>query len=157
MKGIVWVLLGVMGSANLWAQPVQEGKGSVVVNRVLAVVGGTRVITLHDIPPNSEERESILADLINDALLVQEVRTRKGFVMPAGLGERLLASHIRREKKRQPDYSRAILIRDLQRDGIALEQFEEQLIDKAFLQLTLDPIRESVQVSPRAVSEFSKN
>ena len=157
MKGIVWVVLGVLGSASLWAQPVPEGKGSVVVNRVLAVVGGTRVITLHDIPPNSEERESILADLINDALLVQEVRTRKGFVMPAGLGERLLASHIRREKKRQPDYSRAILIRDLQRDGIALEQFEEQLIDKAFLQLTLDPIRESVQVSPRAVSEFSKN
>ena len=84
MKGIAWGVLWVLGSAALWAQPALEGKGPVVVNQVLAVVGGTRVITLHDIPPNSEDRESILAELINDALLVQEVRTRKGFVMPAG-------------------------------------------------------------------------
>ena len=98
-----------------------------------------------------------MGELINDALLVHEVRTREGFVMPAGLGERLLASHIRRKKKSQPDYGRATLVRELQRDGITLQQFEEQLIDQAFLHLTLNPIRDSVQVSPRAVSEFAKN
>ena len=115
-----------------------------MVNQVLAVVGGTRVITLHDIPPNSEDRESILAELINDALLVQELRTRKGFVMPAGLGERLLADHIRKMKQSQPDYSRATLVRELQRDGITLQQFEEQLVDQAFLHLARRPIYDSV-------------
>ncbi len=157
MKVIAWGVLWVLGSAALWAQPALEGKGPVVVNQVLAVVGGTRVITLHDIPPNIEDRESILAELINDALLVQEVRTRKGFVMPAGLGERLLADHIRKLKQSQPDYSRATLVRELQRDGITLQQFEEQLIDQAFLHLARRPIYDSVQLSPRAISEFSKN
>ena len=157
MKGIVGGVLGgagVLASMTLWAQPVSESKGPVVVNRVLAVVGGARVITMHHLPPNSDDKESILGELIIDALLVHEVRTRKGFVMPAGLGERLLASHIRREKKSQPDYGRATLVRELQRDGVTLQQFEEQLIDQAFLHLTLDPIRDSVQVSPRAISEF---
>ena len=155
MKGIVWGILGgVLASVTLWAQPVTESKGPVVVNRVLAVVGGTRVITMHDLPPNSDDKELILAELINNALLVQEVRTRKGFVMPAGLGERLLADHIRKMKQSQSDYGRATLVRELQRDGVTLQQFEEQLIDRAFLHLTLNPIRDSVQVSPRAVSQF---
>ena len=157
MKGIAWGVLWVLGSANLWAQPALEEKGPVVVNRVLAVVGGTRVITLHDIPPKSDDRESILAELINDVLLVQELRTRKGFVMPAGLGERLLSDHIRKLKQSQPDYSRATLVRELQRDGITLQQFEEQLVDQAFLRLARRPIFDSIQLSPRAISEFSKN
>ena len=161
MKGIAWGVLWVLGSATLWAQPVE-------VNRVKAVVGGTRVITMHDLvefrnadkaplrgrKPNTVD--TILDEIVDEALLVHEVRTRKGFVMPAGLGERLLASHIRREKKSQPDYGRATLVRELQRDGITLQQFEEQLIDRAFLHLTLNPIRDSVQVSPRAVIEYSE-
>jgi hypothetical protein len=157
MKGIAWVVLGVLGSVNLCAQPAREVRESVVVNRVLAVVGETRVITLHDIPPNSEDRGSILAELINDALLVKEFRTRKGFVMPAGLGERLLSDRIRKMKQSQPDYSRVTLVRELQRDGKTLQQFEEQLVDQAFLSLAKRPIYESVQLSPRAINEFSKN
>ena len=48
MKGIAWGVLWGLGSAALCAQPAREGRESVVVNRVLAVVGGTRVITKHD-------------------------------------------------------------------------------------------------------------
>ena len=160
MKGIAWGVLWVLGSATLWAQPVE-------VNRVKAVVGGTRVITMHDLvefrnadkaplrgrKPNTVD--TILDEIVDEALLVHEVRTRKGFVMPAGLGERLLASHIRREnKKRTRGYSRGDLVREKQNDGITLEQFKEQLIDVVFLRAALEPIRDSVQVSPRAVSQF---
>jgi len=77
--------------------------------------------------------------------------------MPAGLGERLLSDHIRKMKQSQPDYSRATLVRELQRDGITLQQFEEQLVDQAFLRLARRPIFDSIQLSPRAISEFSKN
>ncbi|MDP7011831.1 MAG: hypothetical protein QF685_10655 [Verrucomicrobiota bacterium] len=157
MKGIAWVVLVVLGSVNLWAQ---EGGGSVVVNRVLAVVGGTRVITMQDLVEYRDvardqrrlnTADLILGELVNDALLIQEVYSRKGFVVPAGLGEDLLARHMRRMKQ-----SRSDLVRELQQDGITLEQFERQLIDKALLASALDPIRESVQVSPRAISEFSE-
>ena len=157
MRGIAWGVLWILGSVNLWAQPALEGKGPVVVNRVLAVVGGTRVITLHDIPPYSDDRESILAELINDAWVIHEVRTGKKFVIPAGLGEQELARHIRREKKSRDGYSRGDLVKKLQQDGITLEQFEEQLIDKVLLRSATRPIYESVQLSPRAINEFSKN
>jgi len=157
MRGIAWGVLWVLGSMNLWAQSALKGKGPVVVNRVEAVVGGTRVITLHDVPLNIDDRESILKVLIGNALLIHEVRTRKGFVMPAGLGQRLLGDLIRKKKQSQPEYSRTTLVRELQRDGITLQQFEEQLVDQAFLSLARRPIYESVQLSPRAINEFSKN
>ena len=145
----------MLGSTVLWAQPASQ---PVEVNRVLAVVGGSRVITLWDVVEHrrsklgqnlAEKDELILGQLIDSALFIHDIRHRKGFVMPAGLGDELLADHIRRSKK-----SRSELIRNLQLDGVTLEQFERDLVDKALLQFNLSPVRESIQVSPVAVGEY---
>jgi hypothetical protein len=88
----------VLSSAVLWAQPAVPGNVPVMVNRVMAVVGGSQVITLEDVrkyrvremiraknerrnPPPVDD-ELALGELINDALFVHEIRHRKGFVMP---------------------------------------------------------------------------
>jgi hypothetical protein len=152
----------MLGSVALWAQPA--GNQPVVVNRVLAVVGGSRVITLQDVVEHRRSKpglnqgaiedqaatdELLLGELIDSALFIHEIRHRKGFVMPAGLGDELLADHIRASKK-----SRSQLVKNLQLDGVTLEQFERDLVDNALLRFNLEPVKESIQVSPVAVSEY---
>lgn len=158
----------VLSSAVLWAQPAVPGNVPVMVNRVMAVVGGSQVITLEDVrkyrvremiraknerrnPPPVDD-ELALGELINDALFVHEIRHRKGFVMPAGLGDELLRSHIVAHQ-----LTRSNLVRQKQSEGVTLQQFERELIDRALLQFNMEPIWKAVQVSPGAVRDYYQN
>jgi hypothetical protein len=158
----------VLSSAVLWAQPAVPGNVPEVVNRVMAVVGGSQVITLQDVREyrkrevlraNAQRRnplptddELALGELINDALFVHEIRHRKGFVMPAGLGDELLRGHIVANT-----LTRSELVRQKQSEGVTLQQFERELIDRALLQFNMEPIWKAVQVSPGAVREYYQN
>lgn len=164
MKMKKWgvILAVLLGPVVVWGQPSTEKED--VVNRVMAVVG-TTVITQYDVAEYrvSEQRQAnagrrmrlpetedlVLTEMVNNALLIHEIRNRKGFVMPAGLGDRLLAGFLRRSDKKRSE-----LIQELQGDGITLEQFETDLINRALLQANLDPIWEAVHVSPKAVETF---
>ena len=167
MRRIILGMGMVLSSVVLWAEPAvpgDEGNEPRVVNRVLAVVGGSRVITLWDrveyrkSKPGLNQAETedqaaidelLLDELIDSALFIHEIRHRKGFVMPAGLGDELLADHLRRNTQ-----SRSQLVKNLQRNGETLEQFERELIDDALLRFSLEPVKDSIQVSPVAVSEY---
>lgn len=170
MKMKTWGLFFLalsLGPLGAWAQPAKEKEVKVVVNRVMAVVGGSRVITLQDVQSfrisgmhranamqmglEEDTNELALGELINNALLIHEIRNRKGFVMPAGLGERLVADYLRRE-----DMNRGTLLKELQSIGITLEQFENNLVDRALLQVNMEPYRREVQVSPEAVRTYFK-
>ena len=170
MKMRTWGILtlalcAVPGMA--WSQPAAGGQ-PVLVNRVMAVVGGDRVITLQDVKSfqiseihranalqmgeveNTDELA--LGELINNALLIHDIRNRDGFVLPAGLGNRLVARHLRLN-----EMSRGDLIQDLQLSGLTLEQFEKKIVDRALLSANMKPYRQAVQVSPEAVREYFKN
>ena len=154
----------VLSSAVLWAAP----KDREIVNRVMAVVGGSQVITLEDVRKyrlremvraknerrNPPPLDDVLAlgELINDALFIHEIRHRKGFVMPAGLGDELLRSHIVARK-----LTRSNLVRQKQSEGVTLQQFERELIDRALLQFNMEPIWKAVQVSPGAVRDYYRD
>ena len=98
-------LMGISALLALGA-PAQDSE---VVNRVMAVVGGNKVITLYDVrqaedrmrnrlqafDPNAVvSQNAVLTEMINEALLVQEIYSRKNFVLPAGIGEDLVKRHI---------------------------------------------------------------
>ena len=171
MKGVFGGLLGICLAGSLQAQ---EGV-KVVVNKVLAVVGHSHVITLQQVkergrPPGlsaeviaqedpSDFKASVLDQMIREAMIVAELRNQPGFVEPAGIGEELLKNHLTRgdaTKEKDVDQLRKELIRELHSQGRTLEEFTRELVDKTFYRFALDPIRDSIQVSPKDVAEEFK-
>ena len=158
------IRLFLMGISVLLALGARA-QDSEVVNRVMAVVGGTKVITLYDVQqaedrmrnrlqafdPNAVvSQNAVLTEMINEALLVQEIYSRKNFVLPAGIGEDLVKRHI----GGRADKSRSNLIRELQREGRTLQRLEQELIDDAFLRIARQDIEDSIQISPQAVKDY---
>ena len=170
------VLGGILGLSCLGLLKAQEGGNPVVINKVLAVVGHHHVITLQQVkergrrPGMSAEeiaredpndfKASVLDQMIREAMIVAEVRNRPGFVEPAGIGEELLKNHLTQgdaTKDLDFDTLRKNLIRELHSEGRTLEEFTRELVDKAFYRYALEPIRESIQVSPKDVAnEFKR-
>tara|TARA_B100001123_G_scaffold363358_2_gene421098 strand:+ start:25 stop:960 length:936 start_codon:yes stop_codon:yes gene_type:complete len=153
MRVIIFIISGVFLSQHAWTQKKR------VSNSVKAIVGGQKVITQLDVErkaggPAETVTPAVFAlaqkKLEADALMIISIKSREGYVEPAGVPELLL----KRELKSRYNNNRKMMIENLRNLGKTIQKREAELWDALLLDNAISAVRQTVQVSPAAIKKY---